>query len=133
MSRGVAFENVAILLQLISVKGQYFGRRFVGLVLQRHYFNSETEARNIDIRALVAAVGISILQPRAGINVQAHVRDIRLLADMNSTNGRVNIHLLLLSVGFFLHIYAAPEQERSAAGGDSKCRESIPAHVQFLQ
>src|SRR5580700_11365511 len=84
--RSMAFENRAILFQLVSVKRDDLGGRVSGLVLQGNDFYAVSKARDIDVGALVAAAGIFFLQPGAGINRQTNVGYIRLLADVDSAH-----------------------------------------------
>src|SRR5208283_1801183 len=58
----VALQHIAILLQLIFVERQNLGRSVVGLILEGHDFDAKAEARDVDIRAVVAAVGILLFQ-----------------------------------------------------------------------
>ena len=107
----MALENVPIFFQLASVERQNFGRCVVGLVFEGHYLEAVSETGDIHVCAFVAALGILFFQASAGINSQSNIRDVSLFADVDPAQQGFDIHLLVLTVGFFLHIYAARRQE----------------------
>src|SRR5207245_3314265 len=110
----VTLENIAVLLQLIPVKGDQLLRCCVRLILQGDNFERESEAGDVYVRALVVTLGALRLQARPWIDGQSGVRGIRLLANMNPAHWGLNVDLLVLTVCLLLHIDTASRKQCQA-------------------
>src|SRR4029077_18846887 len=100
------------LFQLVLVVGDYHVWHSIGLILQRHYFQSESGGRDVDVGGLFVVIGIALIfQLSAGINRKPGIMHIGSFAYVDPSKRSIDVHVLVLVVIVVLfHIDAASSE-----------------------
>src|SRR5216684_6313020 len=116
----VALDGLAIFPQLFVVVGDDLARGVFGDELRSHHFQRESRQRKVYIGALLVVAVVFGGGLGAGIERQASVTDIGLLADVQIAHGRldVNVRLAILAIVLVVRIDAA--SGKNADGGKQR-------------
>src|SRR5262249_5421856 len=114
--RGVALQDIAEpLLHLIFVVASDFVWRIIAEILHRLNLHAINAEGKVHVGALLVTVFVLLFPARSWINGNADILHVGVIANVDATDCRLDIHVLLTAIVFarLVHLYGARRESNT--------------------